>query len=97
MLLVVVGLYSQLTIPPCCWQVIIWTTWVLIAGLIMLVMLSYNIFPDYQDQRTWCDLGLVVCHSTPLGGHVPAFPWSLGLRTKHLMTMSSPMPSGFPL
>lgn len=32
--------------PP--WQVLVWCTWAFIAALLLLLVLTYNLFPDYS-------------------------------------------------
>ncbi|GAB4816776.1 hypothetical protein N2152v2_003822 [Parachlorella kessleri] len=32
---------------------LVWSTWAIIAALLALVFLSYNLFPDFEDPRSW--------------------------------------------
>ncbi len=37
-------------------QGLVWSTWAIIAALLALVFLSYNLFPDFEDPR-WVGRG----------------------------------------
>ena len=32
-------------------QGLVWSTWAIIAALLALVVVSYNLFPDFEDPR----------------------------------------------
>ncbi|PSC75585.1 eukaryotic translation initiation factor 5A-2 [Micractinium conductrix] len=44
---------------------LVWCTWALIAALLLLLVLTYNIFPDYTDPKSWerrCNcIGTLLC------------------------------------
>lgn len=37
----------------CALQVMIWTTWAILIVSFILLLLTYNFFPDFQDERSW--------------------------------------------
>jgi hypothetical protein len=39
---------------PACAQVVVWTTWAIIATLLLLGTAVFNLFPDYASQTSWC-------------------------------------------
>lgn len=38
-----------------CWRVqaVVWTTWVIVAVILLMVISTYNMFPNYEDQKSW--------------------------------------------
>ena len=30
-----------------------WTTWVIVAVILLMVISTYNMFPNYKDQESW--------------------------------------------
>jgi hypothetical protein len=34
-------------------QAFVWTTWAIIAVMLILGLLVFNAFPDYTSQRSW--------------------------------------------
>lgn len=34
-------------------QGLVWSTWAIIFILVILVVLSYNLFPDFEDPKSW--------------------------------------------
>lgn len=34
-------------------QVLVWITWAMVALITLLLVATYNVFPNYQDPRTW--------------------------------------------
>ena len=51
-------------LPPLL-QALVWCTWALIAVLLLLLVLTYNLFPEFDDPRSWerrCScLGTMLC------------------------------------
>ena len=47
--------------PPGLLQVLVWSTWALIASLLLLLVLSYNLFPDYSGERVTAAAGHSCC------------------------------------
>lgn len=44
---------------------LVWSTWALLAGILLLLFVTYNLFPDYSDPKSWekqcmC-LGFALC------------------------------------
>ena len=35
-------------------QAVVWTTWAIIAALLLLASMVFNLFPDYASQHSWC-------------------------------------------
>ena len=34
-------------------QAVVWTTWVIVAVILLMVISTYNMFPNYKDQKSW--------------------------------------------
>ena len=34
-------------------QAVVWTTWVIVAVILLMVISTYNMFPNYKDQESW--------------------------------------------
>ena len=34
-------------------QAVVWTTWVIVAVILLMVFSTYNMFPNYKDQESW--------------------------------------------
>ncbi|KAK9826366.1 hypothetical protein WJX81_002936 [Elliptochloris bilobata] len=47
------------TDPTTLWQpqgeglVVVWTTWAIVAIILLMVISTYNMFPNYKDQKSW--------------------------------------------
>ena len=40
-------------------QVVVWTTWAIVGLILLMVTSTYNLFPNYKDQKSWCARVLV--------------------------------------
>ncbi len=40
-------------------QVVVWTTWAIVGLILLMVTSTYNLFPNYKDQKSWCAKVLV--------------------------------------
>jgi hypothetical protein len=40
-------------------QVVVWTTWAIVGLILLMVVSTYNLFPNYKDQKSWCAGALV--------------------------------------
>ncbi len=34
-------------------QVLVWITWGMVALVMLLLLATYNLFPNYNDERSW--------------------------------------------
>ena len=41
-------------------QAVVWTTWAIIAALLLLASMVFNLFPDYSSPHSWCALSLLL-------------------------------------
>lgn len=50
--------------PAVAMQGIVWSTWAVIAGVCFLVVVAYNLFPNYKDPKEWerqCECLAIAC------------------------------------
>lgn len=50
--------------PATAMQGIVWSTWAVIAGVCFLIIVAYNLFPNYKDPREWerqCECLAIAC------------------------------------